>query len=893
MLEGQDSLPPPPPPPPPLRPLLPSPSSPISEYYLRKYLLLLATVVATVAYAAAFNPPGGAWQVADKQGHIGGGDDKGHLAGEPIIRSNHYLRFIVFFYCNAVAFTSSIVVIIIMLVLAIWYDSERPNGPSTNGRNWPEKLVYGLRVAMVLDLLGLMGAYASGTSQDEVTMKNGWVLVVVFFIVAVVHMVVWHVRRRHTSSNEDGKTQHKVLMVLATFITSITYTSGLSMPGGFWDSSQGQHSAGDPILRGNHRYRLMAFFFCNTTSFVMSLLLIVALMEKDMLERWKLFYPYIAFALLGLVGAYAFGSCRETDHTIYLAILLATTLFLCLFFWVITRQYGREDVQTERPRKEKSNPLELEDGSSADPQQGQDHQANEDATRPREENSNPLGLENGEAAASQQDQNGDTRSGDNGRQSNNHAGTARDKENVDRARSVVELLAVLAATVTYQAGLAPPGGIWQDNGVGQKAGDPILLSTNPKRYKVFYNCNSMAFVVSLVVIISSRFESLLKKHALEMTMMLDLFGLVGAYAAGSCRDVSTSMIIIALVGAVLVYMVTHLVFFTLEDANGNQLQMQDHGHKKAVHKRRKMLLLLAVLCTTVTYQAGLAPPSGFQQSGHHLGDPVLLHNYPRRYKTFFFSNSVTFATSIALIILLVNPNMYRPAIRSYSLHVCTAAGVFGLVGAFAAGSTQHLDTSIYILVLVVVVLFVVVILLVIYGCNKDTSSNNTGVNRQQSTDVKTKKEDDAKQMMLLGVLAASITYQTGLNPPGGVWQDNSGGHVAGDPVMHDNWRHRYTVFFYSNSASFVASIAFIILLLWEELHKNKAWLTVMKIIMMVMNLLGLLGAYAAGSTTEWETSGHFIVLLVPAVFCIAVQMLPLVFKPCKKNMTGQQERGEL
>ncbi|CAN6171360.1 unnamed protein product [Urochloa humidicola] len=107
MLEGQDGLPPPPPPPP--RPPLPSPSSPISEYYLQKYLLLLATVVATVAYAAAFNPPGGAWQVANKE----------HLAGEPIIRSNHYLRFIVFFYCNAVAFASSIVVIIIMLVLAI------------------------------------------------------------------------------------------------------------------------------------------------------------------------------------------------------------------------------------------------------------------------------------------------------------------------------------------------------------------------------------------------------------------------------------------------------------------------------------------------------------------------------------------------------------------------------------------------------------------------------------------------------------------------------------------------------------------------------------------------------------------------------------------------------
>jgi hypothetical protein len=40
--------------------------------------------------------------------------------------------------------------------------------------------------------------------------------------------------------------------------------------------------------------------------------------------------------------------------------------------------------------------------------------------------------------------------------------------------------------------------------------------------------------------------------------------------------------------------------------------------------------------------------------------------------------------------------------------------------------------------------------------------------------------------MLLAILAASITYQAGISPPGGFWSDNNG-HQAGDPVFHDEF----------------------------------------------------------------------------------------------------------
>ena len=222
------------------------------------------------------------------------------------------------------------------------------------------------------------------------------------------------------------------------------------------------------------------------------------------------------------------------------------------------------------------------------------------------------------------------------------------RDAVDKARSLVLLLATLAATITYQAGLNPPGGLWQDNSNGHMAGDPILLTTNGRRYKAFFYCNSVSFVASLVAIVLVQKEVLVKHHVLEAAMILNLFGLIGAYAAGSCRNVNTSIYAMALAGAVLVYVVIHVVFFTLDHRD-----KKDDYQDRLLEKRRKRLLLFAILAATITYQAGLTPPGGFllqdDKLGHHAGDPVLLYNYPRRYNAFFYCNSVSFMLSISLI----------------------------------------------------------------------------------------------------------------------------------------------------------------------------------------------------------------------------------------------------
>jgi hypothetical protein len=58
-----------------------------------------------------------------------------------------------------------------------------------------------------------------------------------------------------------------------------------------------------------------------------------------------------------------------------------------------------------------------------------------------------------------------------------------------------------------------------------------------------------------------------------------------------------------------------------------------------------------------------------------------------------------------------------------------------------------------------------------------------------------KREKWLKEMrgwlMVLAVLAASVTYQAGLNPPGGFWQqDDAQGNVAGTPVLQSKFPKR-------------------------------------------------------------------------------------------------------
>ncbi|XP_022685305.1 uncharacterized protein LOC101757545 [Setaria italica] len=332
---------------------------------------------------------------------------------------------------------------------------------------------------------------------------------------------------------------------------------------------------------------------------------------------------------------------------------------------------------------------------------------------------------------------------------------------------------------------------------------------------VFFYFNSAAFVASLVITVMLQSERLVRRHALEAAMILDLFGLIGAYAAGSARDTTTSIYTVAMAGVVLIYVVIHIVFFTLDSTPpaGSSTTTNEEGGSW-LKKKRDVLLLLSVLGATLAYQAGLTPPGGFweedDKSGHHrAGFPVLLDKYPIRYKIFYYFNAASFMASVALIVLLLNPNLYKPGIECYALYVCMVAGMLGLMGAYSAGSSMHLRTSIVVLALASALTIASFAVAIYVRCIR---SKGEAKKKEQDNKEKKNGQEDTMIMflMLVGILGASVTYLTGLKPPCGMWRDDANGHsAAGYPVLYDTNKRRYNVFFYNNSTSFMASIAII------------------------------------------------------------------------------------
>uniref|UniRef100_A0A453JCC2 PGG domain-containing protein n=1 Tax=Aegilops tauschii subsp. strangulata TaxID=200361 RepID=A0A453JCC2_AEGTS len=523
-------------------------------------------------------------------------------------------------------------------------------------------------------------------------------------------------------------------------------------------------------------------------------------------------------------------------------------------------------------------------------------------------------------------------------------------EKVEESRSLLLLLATLAATVTYQAGLSPPGGVWPEGHLDSShtAGNPVLHDINPKRYKAFYHCNTAAFVASLVVIVIVQSKELssgavVRRAALNTVMILDLFGLMGAYVAGSCRDGTTTIYVASLAVAIFVYSIAKVVAFSAKGKHSKLTRwvqsMCVHGEldleseskhilqdeKRILERKRKFLLQLAILAATVTYQTGLNPPGGFWTKSDGgisvtAGDPVLLDYYGVRYQVFFYCNATGFMASVAVILLLVNQTLSKQGIRSHALHVCILVGLLGLMGAYAAGSCRKLRTSIYVfaLVAVVVAFLLVQILLYVFADRdhwldrlprrvkvlfKPLWTGPTGCSKDKSKEDKPESERYLKRkyLMVLGILAASVTYQAGLAPPGGTWGDDDTAPspspsqsaypptVAGNPILLDFNAPRYQAFFYCNATSFVASIVVIMLLLQRTLKPRGPPLWAMQTAVL-LDLLGLLGAYAAGSCRDWETSIYVITLVAIVVLFIALHVLlsfHVVFIKAKKLMPNK------
>ncbi|KAJ1259053.1 hypothetical protein BS78_10G123800 [Paspalum vaginatum] len=659
---------------------------------------------------------------------------------------------------------------------------------------------------------------------------------------------------------EELEQKRSLLLVLATLSTTVTYAAGLNPPGGFWPDSNASHLAGDPALRDHYPSRFKAFMACNDTAFAGSLVIIIMLLSNtavDHVVESNAVRLCVLVSLFGLMAAYAAGSCREVHTSIYVFTLVGAVLLYLVIQWIAPivprSQFVSKCIKWIKGEKDKLilklKSFLMESNSTTNEQEM------------------PLALDQ--------------------QYPSNHDPTSTAKDDMRKLRSYLLLLGILAATITYQAGLNPPGGFWLDNEDGHLAGDPILEAISPKRHSTFFYCNATAFASSLVIItlLQSNLITVgaLKRYVLQTAMIFNLFGMMGAYAAGSSRTFSTSLYVIILVILVFSYVMIHVLLFVCTRTSDEPAQqIDDNPELKDLEKRRKFLLLLAVLAASSTYQAGINPPGGFwtdNNDGHRAGYPMFHDEFPRRFMVFFYLNSTAFMSSLAVIMLLISKRLCQSGINGYLLRGCMLLDLASLMGAFAAGSCRKVSTSVYAILVVAVVFAYAMAQVLVLTFTKDKVSYffewvlhatpfktpDLSENYKRSIMVSRKPEHKwRKDLILIGTLAVSVTYQAGLLPPGGLWPDDRNGHFTGDPILHDTDPPRYKAFFYCNATAFVASVVIVILLLNSTISKYKRSLLPMKTAM-VLDLLALLGAYAAGSCRKLKTS-MYVFALVIAVF---------------------------
>lgn len=905
---------------------------------VRKFILMLVTFAATITYQAGLNPPGGFWAENEHGSSI-------HLALPPykhhpatsVLRSKYHHRYNVFVSSNSTSFVASLVIIILLL------------SPELSGHGIRTNAVF---VCVVADLVCLIVAYAAGCCRELAT---SFYVVFIIIIVSVSFALLAAIFGYRPVANLLEKVKSRSLRFMAKLGRALSLSSKSrnaeqgnasaedntpvprDQPADNQQSlnieedepheehapadnqqisdiqkavTNSQHPSGNCQHSENTEHDVLNLE-CRSTDEPLC-----ANVEEDVSS-----------------SQHPSGSCQHSENTEH----DVPTNCKQVANVEVDIPSTEQEYPSSEPQDEPANSLQAANMRQQSPtddlemtaveqNMSVNHSSNGDPSHDIVEEGISAPMEaGGNKGSAEQDilvenDNHQTEIGgsdthlahsENGHNDSSqgvptqNADDIRTEKHLKKTRTYLLLLAILAASLAYQSGLNPPGGFWSRNEGHHSAADRILEDNYHPRFIAFFYLNAVAFVASIIVIMmllnKMMSDMVTKRRVLPVMMIVVLLSLTGAFAMGSCREAKKPIRILVLVCIVLAYVLLHVLIavhiipcWAVPSQSGHDNPGDDTSEKE-LEQRRSLLLTLAILAVTVTYQAGMNPPGGVWSDDKDVtgipGNPILQDTHPKRYDVFYYSNSVSFVSSVVVTILLVNKESCEHGIRSYALRVCLVVGLLGLLVAYVAGSCRNTKQAIYLSIIAMSVLVSLMIQVVLSSTlgkplaeyiggflecllpPEDAGQATINSETPEVSDDEKIVRKRHKYLMFLATLAASIAYQAGLSPPGGFWSDDEE-HVAGNPVLRDINHLRYKIFFCFNSFAFMASIVVIMLLLSKSVRKKDVPLKVLHLIM-ILDLLALMTAFAAGSCRHLRTSVYVCALAIASVGYLVLLIVSL------------------